>query len=428
MDKLETDSQNKIEEIRAQHRLETNERRKQKIHDLLTIKRKWTSDESETVVEITQERVAEFSKQLKKHKKLEILKYLSEAFSHGEKYINTFLSVDGALYSLIGCLIGKDVNLKLASVVCLINLGTGSHKSTSSCIKTAAVYLLVYLGNGSYELQELCVWALGNFAADCEKCSEILNKQGFVPAVKKLLNSPNEKVQYSAYFALACYTHTRRNNTDGKNDLNLMSVEIMDIILRQLSNCLQTQPDTITVITPLVRALANLCSGEENIIHHCVSKPEIGLVLSSLLQSRYSHVIKESLWLIANIVGCNEGVSILQYPGLLQRVADLSENIGAISLQSLVCLCNMAISKQFSKVLVCEMSIFTKVSRLLQRPDVETIKGCLTLLALLLENGDLPKDEVISLSKFCLVAIEVLKGHEDVDIRNLCNVLIEKLN
>lgn len=66
----------------------------------------------------------------------------------------------------------------------------------------------------------------------------------------------------------------------------------------------------VKVVTPIVRILANVTAGPEGeraavfVLRH----PDLSAILMALLATNYVHVVKETLWLFANIVNCESVV------------------------------------------------------------------------------------------------------------------------
>ena len=119
------------------------------------------------------------------------LKYLRTAFSYTNDFVNAFLEVDGALFTLIGFLTGNDSDLKLEAAWCITNIAASDHEHAELVAKNAAPYLITYLKDGSVLLQDQSAWALGNIAADSPEIRQLLKAQGIIPPLIDLV-----KVRY----------------------------------------------------------------------------------------------------------------------------------------------------------------------------------------------------------------------------------------
>ena len=125
------------------------------------------------------------------------LKYLRNAFAESSKYIDAFLEVDNALYSLIGYLTGNNASLQLEAICCLTNISASENKNIHTIVKATSAYLITFLRSGSVLLQDQSAWALANMAADNEKTRELLKAQGIIEPLVGLIEVNNNNKHYS---------------------------------------------------------------------------------------------------------------------------------------------------------------------------------------------------------------------------------------
>ena len=125
------------------------------------------------------------------------LKYLRKAFAESSEYIDAFLEVDNALYSLIGYLTGNNASLQLEAICCLTNISASENKNIHTIVKATSAYLITFLRSGSVLLQDQSAWALANMAADNEKTRELLKAQGIIEPLVGLIEVNNNNKHYS---------------------------------------------------------------------------------------------------------------------------------------------------------------------------------------------------------------------------------------
>lgn len=73
----------------------------------------------------------------------------------------------------------SESELRVDSLLCLVNISSGSHEQTNSVLP-ASSYFIAYLLSDSIEIRHYSTWAIGNLAGDCQEYRDILFKQGVV--------------------------------------------------------------------------------------------------------------------------------------------------------------------------------------------------------------------------------------------------------
>lgn len=146
-------------------------------------------DISDSIEEYTVKKVQATSKLLLK-KNLsthEHLKFLRKAFAHSDDFIQAFLEVDNALFSLVGYLTGNDTTLQLEAAWCITNITANSCDNLMVVVKSTSAYLITFLKGGSVLLQDQSAWALGNMAADSVDVRKMLKAQGVIEPLVQLV-------------------------------------------------------------------------------------------------------------------------------------------------------------------------------------------------------------------------------------------------
>lgn len=228
----------------------------------------------------------------------------------------------------------------------LANLSPLTEKNGLSLSRSSGPYLVTLLSSGSVALQESSCVALGNLALAGSKVVKVLVNQSAVESLVSVLDSPVHSVQASGYYALYHILHTCarideqllsslmdkcRSQLTVKSPPELHwvlfvlscnsnlhhSLAAEDLVHRTLDICtyeIFQKSDSrplVKIVTPIVRILANLCSGPEaeNSALFVLRYQDLQAILMALLGTNYAHLCKETLWLIANIVN-NESVVI----------------------------------------------------------------------------------------------------------------------
>lgn len=117
----------------------------------------------------------------------EHLKYLRNAFAQSNNFIQAFLEVDNALFSLVGYLTGNDTTLQLEAAWCITNITANNYENMMVVVKATSAYLITFLKGGSILLQDQSAWALGNMAAESAEVREMLKMQGIIEPLVQLV-------------------------------------------------------------------------------------------------------------------------------------------------------------------------------------------------------------------------------------------------
>ncbi|XP_028408027.1 importin subunit alpha-2-like [Dendronephthya gigantea] len=375
-----------VDKLRTRKREEHSDLRKEKRDKLLSLKRLRYDESSEDSkhFNLTVEDVVSLSRTIQKRgsDSLDTLRKLKRGFTQDSLIVDTFVTQDGALQSLVRLLTGIDVDLQTEAAWCFTNLAGSTQKHAVRILKASGAYLITYLRGSNVLLQDLCAWTLGNLAGDCEECKKIIMDQGGINPLVHLLRSSFSNVVQSASFAICNLARSNdeqifedlRKSEIGTIVFNLCknistspevvtemawiltymsasteSVEYLyscgisvAFVVQLLVKCIEF-PDSVQVVTPLVRTLGNMCSGPDQRGEEALGGGVLLKSITSLLSSSCHHVRKESLWLLSNLVaGSMQNVSDVLNAGLLPVVVQMLDGAFDIRKESIIILLNIA--------------------------------------------------------------------------------------
>ncbi|XP_052798638.1 importin subunit alpha-8-like [Mya arenaria] len=340
--KHQTDSVEKIKEKRGQ---EVVSLRKEKREKIVSSKRfrfgleRESGDDHGFTVEMVKELCGKLSQS--GPERLSALKGIRQACAEGTSYIDAVFSVENSLQSVVGLLTGNDADLQLEAAWCLTNISAGTSEHALAVAKMAAPYLITYLGSSNNALQDQCAWALGNIAGDSAECRNLLHAQGIVAPIVNLLKSPVPAVVQSAAFAISNiarespavtrelvgagilgilpqYMNLGKGNRDTLTEIawtltylsttgehvpamieNGLLTSTVDLLVKLANEGDKSYP----IVTPLLRCLGNVCSGPDEYTEQALENPRLLHTLGVYLDSTVKYVVKETLWVLSNIVG-----------------------------------------------------------------------------------------------------------------------------
>ena len=244
--------------------------------------------------------------------------------------------------------------LQLLAAQVVANLAPLHEKHGLLLARSAGPFLITLLASGSTRLRESSCVALGNLALAGAKVVRVLVNQEVVESLLVATECGEESVRSAAFYALYHVLHTcppecveggalERLVAVCKGQLELayraMPIELpwvlfvlscnhalhgslntravvtkaLDICTYEIFQKSDSRP-LVRVVTPVVRLLANLCSGpgSESASMSCLAHPDLQAILMALLATNYSHLCKESLWWFANIVN-SESVVVQEH-------------------------------------------------------------------------------------------------------------------
>ncbi|XP_064612301.1 uncharacterized protein LOC135476260 [Liolophura sinensis] len=453
-----------VNKIRDRRRQQDSEARREKREKVLSAKRFRFGSGGEDSDEITEAEVVASTKELMKsgeHRK-GCLRCLRKAFAQGTVYIDAFLGVENSLQCLVGILSGSDSDLQLEAVWCVTNIAAGMHDHAMLIIKNAAPYLITFLSSNSPELQGQSAWALGNLAGDSLECREILQAQGVIQPLVRLLKSSMESTVQSAAFALAniakdsakdissmvevgiipeivAHLKPDPHNThkvlqevgwiltyisaSGDHTEALMSAGIMDVLVQQLIPLTTEEPHDAEAMTPLLRSLGNLCGGPDEISNKACENEALIPALGRCLKSTHRHIRLETLWVLSNMAGAVQVSEAVMGGDLLQSGVEQLSAAYDIKSEAMYFLCNVAHhGAQFCEELV-NLGAVPKVIPLLKSHDAELVHLALAFCEMILRLTKEGKS--IFEASGGLTALEALEYHSNEKLRQETCELLE---
>lgn len=417
----------------------------------------------------TNEKIKEVAKRIQKRSEhtQDELKYLRDAFSYTSDFVDSFLEVDNSLYTLVSYLTCNDSTLKLEAAWCFTNISANDHKNMMTVVMATAPYLITYLQGGSKLLQDQSALALGNMAADSNEIREVLKTQGIIPPLINLVKqSTAVGILQSSFFALCNMSRSLElvsndiMESDLQNllltklsnettDLNIIGelAWLLTYLLSKESNCevlvnkgfirhlvhwlckvRAHQKEYLFAVTPLLRCLGNIISGDNNKYIEMVISIEDSILmhtLSNFLVSSKRYLTKECLWVISNIFACEinlepylEDVKLL-LPNIVRHLTSAYE----IKKEAAISLYNLLTHGQTYYDLIVDENVIRCFIDFLKLPDVEIM--CLALYFFEEIVSKYPDGNRLFLQCDGPSYLEALEYHENEDIRNKAVYLLE---
>ncbi|KAK7487913.1 hypothetical protein BaRGS_00020814 [Batillaria attramentaria] len=357
----------------------------------------------------------------------ECLRKLRRAFTQGPDHVDILFKVDNCLQCLVGILTGSNIDHQLQAAWCLTNAATGRPEHVLAVTKSAAPYFITYTSGSSPLLQDQCAWALGNIAGDSIECRRILFSQGCMPPLIKLLQSPVPSCVQSAAFAIANLIRDLPDIADNAVESGILPpllqlLQTADTppellcevswVLTYLTNShdhitkmvtmgfLTTVVDIIVhiamtdsvregqVVTPLLRALGNICSGPDDYSMTACENPRLMPALLRLLESSVVHVAKETLWVLSNMTGDYSVSQSVVYGPMLPAVVTQLDKGHDFMVEAMYILCNLASHGETVCSELVNHGAVAKVVPLLKNFDLELLHMALAFCETVLRYSD----------------------------------------
>eukprot|EP00795_Rhopilema_esculentum_P002178 gene2178-17769_t len=376
-----------IETIRENARNEAQYDRRNKLFNHLFLKRTklhYGDDIEHNGDEIfTAEDVRTLTKSLKKKsdKTEDILKGLTKAFIFLPAHVNIFLEEENSLWTLVSYLTGKDSKLQIYACYCITNVTSADHGKGETIAKMCAPYLIAYLSSSDALKQDLCATALGNLAADGQQLRDLLKTQGILKPLVELFRVQSAAVIESACFAamqlaagsgdIIAELHTmgigellvkclKRPDIQKVHEniawllvyiapnethtRSLVEFGLLDIVINKLQHICNAIKENLNGVTAFVRLLGNCAAVvSEPAIIKSFESGNLFKALTQLVSCNHTHIVKESLWVLSNIMSIREEMALDAVDnGIimhLSRCLNYGENI---QLQAVKCLCALS--------------------------------------------------------------------------------------
>ncbi|KAL3915790.1 MAG: hypothetical protein SGPRY_007081 [Prymnesium sp.] len=227
-----------------------------------------------------------------------------------------------------------DDQLQFESAWCLTNIASGNAAQCDTIVRHDAIPALVkLLDSPAVHVSEQAVWALGNIAGDCPRLRDLVLMHGGMERVLALISSTASQSQlvplrnacwalsnlvrgkpqpHKDYISLAvpmlaqlltlgdeellvdvCWALSYVTDGDNHSIDRVLEAGCVGPLLMQLDK-------SARLVTPALRALANLVTGSNEVTQAVV---DVGFInkVSSLMSSPKMQTRKETCWAISNI-------------------------------------------------------------------------------------------------------------------------------
>lgn len=269
----------------------------------------------------------------------------------------------------------------MESVWALAYLAGGAHKVAEAVLPLTGLLILHLSGQQGWHVAEVCAWALGNLAADCDEFSDTIVAQGGVKPLAQLVlhfqegnwgEASQVVVMAGVTAAWALSNLVRNSNVAGdhlmglpssterliallgyqhlkftsellwlivyliaKNTRNLehmveggLGPPLVKVMAGAVHGLQQDVSNAMMVLIPALRSLGNVISGARVEYITQILNSEGGAVIPCLvecLRSTHRGILKEAAWALSNIAGCPDrsGAEVIVKSGVVPILLDL---------------------------------------------------------------------------------------------------------
>ncbi|KAL3646742.1 Importin subunit alpha-9 [Castilleja foliolosa] len=384
----------------------------------------------------------------------------------------------GVMPTLVQCLsFGSPDEQLLEAAWCLTNIAAGKPEETKALLP-ALPLLIAHIGEkSSLPVAEQCAWALGNVAGEGEELRNVLLSQGALhPLARMMLPNKGSTVRTAAWALSnlikgpdskaatelirinevpdAILQHMKRGDEDLATEVAWVVVYLTALsnvattilaksdLLQLLVNRLASS-NSLQMLIPVLRSLGNLVAGDSYVTNNIlVVGHEITVnviqALSKCLKSEHRVLKKESAWVLSNVAA-----GYIEHKKLIHSSEAVSSLIRLLSTSPfdikkevayvLGNLC-VAPSEGSGRPNLIVEHLVSLVGRgcisgfidLVRSADVEAARLGLQFLELVLRgmpNGEGPK---LVEAEDGIDAMERFQFHENEDLRNMANELVDK--
>ncbi|KAL6141995.1 hypothetical protein ACLB2K_060279 [Fragaria x ananassa] len=414
-------------------------------------------------------------------KRVSALRALRRLLSRSE-----FPSVDAALKAgavplLVQCLsFGSPDEQLLEAAWCLTNIAAGKPEETKALLP-ALPLLIAHLGEkSSAPVAEQCAWAIGNVAGEGEELRNVLLSQGALPPLARMMLPDKGSTVRTVAWALS--NLIKGPNPKASNEL--IRVEgVLDAIIRHLrkaddelateaawvvvylsalsniatsmlvkSDVLQllverlATSNSLQLLIPVLRSLGNLIAGDSQTTHAIIVPGNditgnIIEVLVKCLRGEHRVLKKEAAWVLSNIAAGSIEHKQLIYsseavPLLIRLLStapfDIRKEVAYVL--GNLCVSPITPTEGDGKPTLILEHLVSLVGRgclpgfidLVSSVDTEAARVGLQFMELVLRgmpNGEGPK---LVENENGIEAMERFQFHENEDLRNMANTLVDK--
>lgn len=383
----------------------------------------------------------------------------------------------GAVPVLVQCLsFGSPDEQLLEAAWCLTNIAAGQPEETKSLLP-ALPLLIAHLGEkSSLPVAEQCAWALGNVAGEGEDLRNVLLSQGaLLPLARMILPDKGSTVRTAAWALSnlikgpnpraatelikidgvhdAIIRHLRKSDeelatevawvvvylTALSNTASSMMVKsnLIDLLVERLATS-----NSLQLLIPVLRSLGNLVAGDVNVASTVlVGGSEVTnkviAALAKCLGSEHRVLKKEAAWVLSNIAAGSLEHKKLVYaseavPLLLRLLStapfDVRKEVAYVL--GNICVAPTEVSGKSSLIVEHLVSLVSRgclrgFIELVRSADIEAARLGLQFMELVLRgmpNGEGPK---LVESEDGIEAMERFQFHENEDLRNMANGLVD---
>ncbi|KAJ3693704.1 hypothetical protein LUZ60_009184 [Juncus effusus] len=405
-------------------------------------------------------------------KTIEILRKLRKLLSQSEIPPVEAAIQAGAVPVLVQCLsFGSPDEQLLESAWCLTNIAAGGTEETKSLVP-ALPLLVAYLGDkSSSRVKEQCAWALGNVAGEDSELRSVLLSQNALSPLARLFLTDERPATRMAAWALSNLI----KGPDSKAANELIKIEgVLDSIVNHLKtaddelatevawvivylsalsdkaiNILvksETVPvlisrlissENLQLLIPVLRSLGNLIAADTHVTDSILTvgnniTDQLLLCLIKCLKSEHRVLKKEALWVLSNIAAGTTNHKTLIFsseavPLLLNILSSSSpfeiRREAAYTLGN-ICVSDVILTNHLAPLV--QSGCLSGFVSLVKSADLESAKVGLQFLELVMRgypNGEGPK---FVEREDGIDAMERFQFHENVELRNMANGLIDK--
>ncbi|XP_067852102.1 transmembrane and coiled-coil domain-containing protein 6 [Heptranchias perlo] len=389
-----------------------------------------------------------------------------------------FVRFENSIHVLIGLFTSNLASVQLEAAQCLLELSHADDPSISLVCLPATPYLLTYLSGQSVKFTELCLYVLGNLAAENEAVRSQLLVQGVIQAVATCLQSPHGAVVEAAAYSLSQLLQAKEAGekivpaileanltphlvhlldldsefgmetavecawclhyivSSGVNNECLISQGLVRqavMLLVALGRAVDSGTTTDGVellIYPVARCLGNLVASDETA--QCESQLRDSDVLKALRTfiSRFPQsrpfVTRECLWLLNNLTAGNgRFCSAIFCLNLVPVLLQLIPFSGGINTLVLMLLGNIAeMGPEYCEKLQQQSDVFSALCTTLRTADAEVVRLTLEVLNLILSHCQQACVEFVNQSG--IPALEAIQYNSNEEIRVRANFLMDR--
>ncbi|XP_060693415.1 transmembrane and coiled-coil domain-containing protein 6 isoform X2 [Hemiscyllium ocellatum] len=349
-----------------------------------------------------------------------------------------FVRFENSIRVLNGLFTSNLASVQLEAAQCLLELSHSDDPSVSLVCLPATPYLLTYLSGQSATFTELCLYILGNLAAENEAVRSQLLLQGVIQALSVCLQSPHGAVVEATAYLLSQMLQAKEAGEKiilGINSECMISQGLISQAVKLLIALGRTVDSGTTdgvelLIYPVARCLGNLIASDER--QWCRSQFHDGDLLQALsvflrgcLQS-WPFVTRECLWLLNNLsAGDRQFCSAILYHNLVPVFLQLIPFSGGINTLVLMLLGNVAeLGLEYCENLQQQKGLFPALCTTLSTADPEVARMTLEVLNLIFSYCQQACARFANQNG--ILALEMVQYHSNDEVRVRANFLMDR--